>query len=215
MAQLMAISLSTFFLAYFGSSVVVAHASHREQNGTNNRVWSMEYGGSSLYQEDYCATIDTSSSKTLTQAMTALGTALSSGYQGLGSWKVKLVGQPNYQCQGGDDELRFIVGSDWDSTCGADPADNVSCAHASGTYVSHGNHFDYGYYNIYIRDNHLYNHAINHESGHALGMRDGTGAGDCTPASIMHSQSYGCSVSYSYPTSADQSSVTTATTGAD
>lgn len=58
----------------------------------------------------------------------------------------------------------------------------------------------------------LYDHAINHETGHVLGLADGTCSGG-VPTSVMHSIAYGCSSNYAYPTSGDLSSVTTAANG--
>jgi hypothetical protein len=47
----------------------------------------------------------------------------------------------------------------------------------------------------------LYEHTINHETGHALGFRD-PAYGSCV-ASVMHSKYYGCSTNEQFPTGGD------------
>jgi hypothetical protein len=49
-------------------------------------------------------------------------------------------------------------------------------------------------------------HAINHETGHTVGLQDGGPRADprysydfTCPQSIMHSQAYGCPVNYLWP----------------
>jgi hypothetical protein len=63
-----------------------------------------------------------------------------------------------------------------------------------------------------LQDNGFYHHLINHETGHALGLKDG-GPGEPDPgpipcqASIMHDVFHGCSVDYDYPTNSDRVAV--------
>lgn len=76
--------------------------------------------------------------------------------------------------------------------------ENVSCAENRLGYMDFASgHIEYTYSLLHMKTAHvngittLYHHAISHETGHTLGLRDGDGT---CPDSIMHSIHHGCSV---------------------
>jgi hypothetical protein len=86
---------------------------------------------------------------------------------------------------------------------------SVSCvAHYSPTWNASWGHNDFGLSIAFMRTDHLYPHAVNHETGHVLGLKDPEMQGDCpTGGSIMHSRFNGCTVDYAYPTYNDRFNV--------
>ncbi len=195
-------------MAYFTVQVTTADA-HDANN--YQRISSMEYGPGLGLDEAYCARIVSPSSTSLAAAKGALSTALTGGdssdYHGLNSNKVKFI-QSATACSGTSPDgrsLRYHFRSTWDGQLSISCAKN--CAAASGPFYWHGSHYNYNSYNVYIRDISVNSHTINHETGHALGMKDV--AFGCTTGSIMH---YQCSA-YSFPTSADRTTVTSNSQG--
>jgi hypothetical protein len=87
-----------------------------------------------------------------------------------------------------------------------------SCVTRSGATVQSDGHYHYSYGEINIRYQDWVNvqhYIINHETGHILGLKDGSGSTDC-PGSIMHSSDYGCSNGHpSDPYQIDLNSITT------
>ena len=53
----------------------------------------------------------------------------------------------------------------------------------------------------------LYHHAVNHETGHILGLKDPNYYGHCTD-SVMHSKYYGCATDRQWPSGADRTRAT-------
>ncbi len=93
-------------------------------------------------------------------------------------------------------------------SAGCRDGSGYSCASVTGPYNGGYGHTDYTHGWVTLKTAHLtggaplYHHAVNHETGHILGFRDGAGATDC-PVSIMHSIAYGCSANYEWPTDGD------------
>lgn len=71
-------------------------------------------------------------------------------------------------------------------------------------------HYDYGVATLRNQTfTNVKSYVVNHETGHLLALKDGSGSSDC-PGSIMHSQDYGCSNGYpTDPYQRDLDSVTT------
>lgn len=126
-------------------------------------------------------------------------------------------------------EIRFYIKADVQNECGNPPFDVEGCAdrkrHITDPQAPHEPKEEWHIYNLWIESDNLYGGStVNHEVGHALGLRDGgpelptptptsvptptptatpTWWGQCT-GSIMHS--YGCDEP-EWPTAADIASV--------
>lgn len=115
-----------------------------------------------------------------------------------------------------------------DDTTGPIPqgCGGTSCAwpHGDYTYDPLVDHSEYQYYTVRFKTAHInhadpggaykpWHHAINHETGHVLGLKDPDYIGDCPEsqggeASVMHSQFYyGCTVNLEWPSASDRASV--------
>lgn len=103
------------------------------------------------------------------------------------------------------------------SECGAPGrfGDGVNCVRKYGAVLDdHDGHTDYQAAWVTLNDDYLVAadlpHVINHETGHVLGLKDGSPSNPvCNPPSIMHPSYYGCPNFYPYwPTQADRDSVT-------
>lgn len=108
-------------------------------------------------------------------------------------------------------ELEYTVKAVTTSTCGG-PWPGYSCVNLSAPYFNASvGHTDYAKTYITFNTSHLngssalYHHAVNHETGHALGFCDPTNPNCYSPAcvdSVMHSQAYGC-VNLEFPSAGD------------
>lgn len=208
---LLAIGLLAFGIGIAVSSPL--QAAHK----SDNRVSSMEVGPGSGLDEFYCARIVAPSSTTFSAAKAALATALTGGgssdYHGLNGNKVYFV-QDAFQCPGSGSadghSARYHFRNTWSDV---PPFCTKNCVAKVGPFYWHnGTHFNYNSYDVFIRDQSVNNHTINHETGHVLGMADPV-FGNCSSVSIMHSTDYGCSTDYAYPTSADRTTVTSNSQG--
>jgi hypothetical protein len=115
-------------------------------------------------------------------------------------------------------EIHYIVKDDTSAQCASSPAfpKGFSCVVPGQTSFWSGSpHREVDYYYVYLNIGHIggsawdgtygYNHTINHETGHTLGLADpgygnmnaASGYEDCyepdeEPDSVMHSRAYGC-----------------------
>ena len=89
----------------------------------------------------------------------------------------------------------------------------VSCQWFTNYRSDHGGHNDYTYAYVRFKTSHLngsvalYHHAVNHETGHILGLKDPNYYGHCVD-SVMHSKYYGCDADRQWPSGADRTRVT-------
>ncbi len=128
---------------------------------------------------------------------------------GVNFWRIywsPIDGNPCYPSQyGAYFDVQYRVRADQSvNGCGS-----VNCVyHYTPTWNSGWGHYDYGLSIAFMRTNNLYAHAINHETGHVLGLADPARSGDCpTGGSVMHSRYYGCTTDYSWPTYNDRYNV--------
>ena len=142
----------------------------------------------------------------------------SNDWNGLKGGRVTF-GQRDWQCSqppgSAGIELKYYVENS--TACSSGP--QVSCAlkDGEGRWNIVTGHNEYESFSIFLyatdlQNNGFYHHLVNHETGHALGLKDGgpnapdPGPIPCEP-SIMHDYHYGCSVNYDYPTFSDKVAV--------
>lgn len=128
-----------------------------------------------------------------------------------GGWRVWLVPHQTAPCQSlspserGPIEIEYWLADDNTYACGG-----VKCNKSMGStlYIDQMGHSAYQFYYEYlyapwVNNEELpsyYNHQVNHETGHALGMADGDGT---CPPSVMHELAYGCT-DQTYPSTGDK-----------
>lgn len=124
-------------------------------------------------------------------------------------WRVYWIALTNDPCYpnqyGAYFDVQYRIRSDsWvpyvGSWCG-----NANCVGGyNPTWNPAFGHYDYSLMIVFMRTLYVNNlHAVNHETGHVLGLMDGgplSGTYDTTCSqSIMHSVAYGCPINYAWP----------------
>lgn len=136
-------------------------------------------------------------------------------WDGTGNWKIDIWTETSAPCDQLSEARRNEVEIEYRIMDTVPVCGGTSCAVAAGPHFdSRSQHQEYYWYNIYLRTA-AYNQSdfnrhwlVNHETGHAFGLSDGTCPMD---TSIMHYQNGSC-INKQWPTSQDRSSVANLTT---
>jgi hypothetical protein len=129
-----------------------------------------------------------------------------------GGWRIWLVPHQSAPCQNlspserGPIEIEYTLADDNSYVCQTTKC-NISIA--STQYIDQMGHSAAQFYYVYLYAPRVngeeipgyYNHMVNHETGHTLGLADGDGT---CPDSIMHSSTYGCLSDRTYPSAGDK-----------
>lgn len=156
---------------------------------------------STINHEYFCADVK-ESSVSISSAYNELKRILyNRNYDGLAGNKIYLVASnTNLNCSDMSASilngyyLRYYIEANTQPRCDG----TSSCIVRYGPTQQSDGHTHYAYAVVTIREqtwNNLREYIVNHETGHFLGLRDGSGSSNC-PGSIMHSKDYGCSNGY-------------------